>query len=393
MNKKTLLFHVRSFLAGGIEKVLIELLRALDPDKYRILLSIAYDLGDKQVMIGDLPPYVEVHYLVRNPLLVHTYKKKHTANIGVAEKLLGELIVPPIRKKVQKRALKKLVKGADVVIDFDTTLAGMHDVFAHKKSAAYCHFSFTQIWTGNTRKRDKLAKRLSHYDRVVMLCDEMKEDTAALYPFLKEKLVRIFNAMDKERIKKLAAAPVDLSMLSGQEYIVSVGRLHEAQKDFTTLLKAYIDCVRRYGIKEHLVIVGRGEARERLEQFAAQEGMSDRIHFTGFDANPYRWIAHSKLFLFSSKYEGLPTVIIEAHLLDKPVIATDCPTGVRELLMQGRAGILTPVGDVKAMSDAIQRLITDEALQQEFLENVKGFLHNFDTSFMVEEFERLLLQS
>lgn len=389
--KKTLLFHVHSFLTGGIEKVLIELLRALDPKKYRILLSIAYDLGDKEVMKADLPNYVEVHYLLSNPLLVYTYKKKQTAKIGLAEKLLGELIFPPIRKKKQKKALKQLLKDVDVVIDFDTTLSGMHKVFADKKSVAYCHFSFGQIWSGNVRKRDKLAKRLNHYNHVVMLCDEMKEETEALYPFLGEKLVRVYNALDKERIAEMAKEPIDDSLLKGHEYIVSVGRLHEAQKDFTTLVKAYIECVRRYGIKEYLVIVGYGDARERLEQLAAEAGMSDRIIFTGFQSNPYKWIANAKLFLFSSKYEGLPTVIIEAHLLGKPVIATACPTGVRELLLQGKGGILTKVGDVGAMSDALYTLLSNEPLQQEYLTNIKGFLFNFDSSYMVREFERLLL--
>jgi glycosyltransferase involved in cell wall biosynthesis len=389
--KKTLLFHVHSLLAGGIEKVLIELLCALDPDKYRILLSVAYNLGDNEVLKKDLPDYVEVHYLLNHPLLVYTYKKKQTAKIGLVEKLLGELIFPPIRKQQQRKALKRLIRDVDVVIDFDTTLSGFHKVFADKRSAAYCHFSFGHIWSGNVRKRDKLARRLSHYRHVVMLCDEMKEETASLYPFLKPKLVRIYNALDKSRIARMAEEPIGTGVPEGQGYIVSVGRLHEAQKDFTTLVKAYIDCVQRYGIKEYLVIVGYGAAREGLELLAAEAGMSHRVIFTGFQANPYKWIAHAKLFLFSSKYEGLPTVIIEAHLLHKPVIATACPTGVRELLLHGKGGILTTVGDVAEMSDALHRLINDESLQQTFLSNAEGFLHNFDAACMVQEFERLLV--
>lgn len=390
--KKTLLFHVHSFLTGGIEKVLIELLYALDPGKYRILLSIAYDLGDKQVLLGSLPSYVEVHFLLSDPLLVYTYKKKQTAKIGLAEKLLGELIFPPIRKKKQRKALQRLINEVDVVIDFDTTLSGFYEFFADKKSVAYCHFSFGQIWSGNVRKRDKLAKRLSHYSKIVMLCDEMKEETKKLYPVLESKLIRIYNALDKERIQKMAKEAIDRSSLADNEYIVSVGRLHEAQKDFTTLLKAYIDCVQQHKIKEYLVIVGYGDAKESLEQLAAAAGLSHRVIFTGFQSNPYKWIAAAKLFLFSSKYEGLPTVIIEAHLLGKPVIATACPTGVRELLLDGKGGILTKVGDVKEMSDALNRLIRDEDLQRRFLFNVQDFLYNFDSSYMVREFERLLLE-
>jgi glycosyltransferase involved in cell wall biosynthesis len=388
---KTILFHVNSFLAGGIEKVLLEVLHAIDPSKYRVRLSITYNLGDKEVHKKEIPPYVEVYYLLNSPLLISTQRKKLTSKISVLEKVAGELIFPPIRKQVKKKALERILKDTDVVIDFDTTLAGFHELFADKRTVAYCHFSFSQIWNGNKRKLDKLANRLNQYDRVVMLCDEMKEDTAKMYPSLEPKLVRIYNALDKEKVLAVAKEPIDTTVLNGQEYIVSVGRLHEAQKDFTTLVKAYIDCVRRHSIKEYLVIVGYGGALESLQQIAADAGMQDRIIFTGFDPNPYKWIKNASLFLFSSKYEGLPTVIIEALLLEKPVIATACPTGVKELLMYGQAGILTKVGDITEMSEALNKLLKDKPLQQQYIQASKKIVHNFDADYMISEFERLLL--
>lgn len=388
---KTLLFHVDTFQVGGIEKVLIELLRALDPSRYRIRLSIAYDFGAHEVLRGELPDYVEVHHLLKHPLLNYTQRRKKTGTITVAEKLLGELIFPPIRKAAKRRELKKLLADTDVVIDFDTTLSAFADLFAGKRSAAYCHFSFTQIWNGSARKLDRLVSRLSRYDRVVMLCDEMKTDTAALYPALAPKLVRIYNALDQAHVLARAREPEDFVESLGNAYIVAVGRLHEAQKDFTTLLKSYIRCVSEYGIKQDLVIVGFGEARPMLEALAAAAGLSHRVHFTGFQQNPYKWIAAADMLLFSSKYEGLPTVIIEAHLLGVPVVATVCPTGVRELLADGKAGILVPVGDVGAMAAATHRMLSDVSLRPQIREAVRGILYQFTSGYMVGEFERLLV--
>ena len=388
---KTILFHVNSFLAGGIEKVLIELLKSLDPAKYRIRLSIGYNFGDKEVLKPEIPDYVEVHYLLSHPLLVHSQKKKKTASISNAEKFLAELIFPLIRKSAQRKALRKLMNDTDVVIDFDTTLASFHKLFANKRSAAYCHFSFGHNWDGDKHKLDKLALRLSYYDKVVMLCDEMKEDTAKMYPALAPKLVKIYNAMDNTALQVKAREPIDESLTQGRPYIVSVGRLHEYQKDFTTLVLAYIECVRTFHIEEDLIIVGYGSARKGLEQLAADAGMIGRIHFTGFQANPYNWMDKASMFLFSSKYEGLPTVIIEAMLLDKPVVATACPTGVRELLQGGKGGILTPVGDIGAMAKAIPKLLGNPALQAQFSQSRKDFLKQFDPAFMVSRVEELLI--
>ncbi|MBS1643928.1 MAG: glycosyltransferase [Bacteroidetes bacterium] len=390
---KSILFHVNSFLAGGIEKVLIELLRAMDPRKFDIHLSIAYNFGEQEVLISEIPAYVQVHHLLNEAWLVQAQKKKKTGKISIVEKLFSELVLPPFRKRAQAKALQELLKTVDIVIDFDTTLGPFYKLFQNKRSAAYCHFSFGQNWNGNKRKLDKLAARLMNYNRVVMLCKEMQDETALLYPALAPKLVTIYNALDKARIQELAKEPIDQSQLHGRPYIVSVGRLHEAQKDFTTLVKAYIDAVQRFRIEEYLVLVGYGSARESLEQLAKDADLADRVIFTGFQTNPYKWIANSSLFLFSSKYEGLPTVLIEAMILDKPIIATACPTGVKELLMNGAAGILTPVGDKVAMANALNKLIKNERLQIEYSEARAAFLQHFEPKYMVARVESLLIEN
>jgi glycosyltransferase involved in cell wall biosynthesis len=67
----------------------------------------------------------------------------------------------------------------------------------------------------------------------------------------------------------------------------------------------------------------------------------------------------------SAKMEGLPTAMIESLILGKLIVATDCPTGPREILDDGKAGLLVPVGDAQAMAEAIHRLLSDETLRQQ----------------------------
>ena len=105
----------------------------------------------------------------------------------------------------------------------------------------------------------------------------------------------------------------------------------------------------------------------KLRQLAASLGIVDDVVFLGFSSNPYPWIAHAKAIAHSAKFEGLPTVMIESLIIGKLIVATDCPTGPREILDQGRAGLLTPVGDAEKMAEALHLLLTDSTLQTDIL--------------------------
>jgi glycosyltransferase involved in cell wall biosynthesis len=391
--KKKLLFHVQLLLAGGIEKVLLELLQGLPADKYDISLLITHNLREKEVLKSQIPAHIPVHYLLEARWLNWAKKKKMTANITVPEKLLAEMVLPPFQSRVIARRLAELTDGVDVFIDFDMTLGSYHDAIRAKRRVAYCHFSFANYWGGKKRKLDVLAKRLQQNDRVIMLCDEMKDEAAAMYPLLAPKLSRLYNALDLERIKERAEEPLNgFEQFEGKEFLLSVGRLQESQKDFSTLIRAYANSVKESGVQIPLVIVGKGGSQQDLEDLARQQGVGELITFTGFQSNPYKWMKRCKMFLFSSRYEGLPTVLIEALSLGCPIIATECPTGVRETLMDGETGILVPVGDAKAMSQSIYSLINDTKKPEAFRKASGAILRQFDIRFMIEEFERIVVE-
>ncbi|MGT2494791.1 glycosyltransferase [Cupriavidus basilensis] len=180
----------------------------------------------------------------------------------------------------------------------------------------------------------------------------MLADARALIPEAAGKFIRLYNATDLDRIRALGKAPFSPP---AHPYIVSVGRLEESQKDFTTLLRAYAALVRGTGLRERLVLVGDGASRGRLEALARELGISERVSFAGFQPNPYAWIHHARLMAFSSKMEGLPNVLLEGMALGQFVVSTDCPVGPSEILAEGKAGLLTPVGDVPALAEAIRR--------------------------------------
>lgn len=136
--------------------------------------------------------------------------------------------------------------------------------------------------------------------------------------------------------------------------IVSAGRF-SPQKDFDTLVRAF--ALARRQVPSRLIILGEGELRGALVSRARELGVEEFVSLPGFVENSYQYVARADLFVLSSLYEGMPNALIEAVSLDVPAVSTDCLSGPREILLDGRGGVLTPVGDAEALAQAIVNVL------------------------------------
>src|SRR5690606_8901187 len=102
-----------------------------------------------------------------------------------------------------------------------------------------------------------------------------------------------------------------------------------------------------------LVILGEGPERDRLEDLAHDLYVEDDVNLPGFIDNPFAYMARAGVFALSSRFEGLPGVLIQAMACGCPVVSTDCPSGPAEILERERFGPLVPVGDDEALARAI----------------------------------------
>jgi glycosyltransferase involved in cell wall biosynthesis len=190
-------------------------------------------------------------------------------------------------------------------------------------------------------------------DCIVAPSEGVAEDARVLTRFAPEGVVVIRNPVVTPALDLLAREPVMHPWFQPGEVpvILGAGRLTE-QKDFPTLIRAFAAARQQRPCR--LVILGEGSLRPALEHLVEELGLGSEVWFTGYVANPHALMAKSAVFVLSSAWEGSPNVLTEALAVGTPSVATDCPSGPREILRGGEFGPLVPVADFAALAAAIQ---------------------------------------
>jgi glycosyltransferase involved in cell wall biosynthesis len=197
-------------------------------------------------------------------------------------------------------------------------------------------------------------------DAIVAVSQGVADDLRRITRLPAERFRVIANPVITPDLAEQAREAVDHPWLteSSPPVILGIGRLTR-QKDFPTLLRAFALVSEQFACR--LMILGEGRDRDALERLARELGVAQRVALVGFRANPYAYLQRARLFVLSSAWEGSPNALTEALALGIPVVATDCPSGPREILDGGRLAPLVPVGDVPALADAIHQMLTSPA--------------------------------
>jgi glycosyltransferase involved in cell wall biosynthesis len=194
-------------------------------------------------------------------------------------------------------------------------------------------------------------------DAILAVSEGVADDLARTAQLPRERIAVTYNPVISDEILRAAREPVDHAWLRPGEppVVLGVGKLRP-QKAFDVLLRAFARV--RAERPARLVILGEGPQRNALERLTRELGVAADVALPGFVANPFAWMAHSGVFVLSSAWEGLPSVLIEALACGCPVVSTDCPSGPAEILGAGRLGPLVPVGDADALARAIGLALT-----------------------------------
>jgi len=338
MDRTKLLLMTPNLQGGGAEKVMVNLLNSFDRNRIEPVFMTAELKGPYTSL---LPADVEivdlgvsrVRYVL--PKLVKEINRiRPDAILSTFERLNFSLL---LAKPFIPKATKIVIREVNLP---SKTLMGYGSV----RKTLYRQFY---------RKLYPLA------DRIIAQSDKMNKEIVAYSGVGADKVTTIHNPIDVGVISALSGVGNPFEGRSGIQ-IVSAGRL-EHQKGFDLLVQAFKLFHDRYP-QSTLHILGEGSLRGELERLASTLGIGSHVNIAGFQENPYPYIRYSDLFVLSSRYEGFPNVLLEALACKAKIVAADCDSGPRDILLKPEQGLLAKPDSVVSLAEAMLRGVNDPHL-------------------------------
>jgi glycosyltransferase involved in cell wall biosynthesis len=202
-------------------------------------------------------------------------------------------------------------------------------------------------WSKNPFKRFIFKIILNLADKIMVNSYEFKKE---LKKEFNVNSICIYNPLNKDEIIIKSKKKLNKIFKTNNLKILNIGRFTD-QKDQLTLLKALN--LLKNKIKFEAVIIGRGVLKEKLSNYIKDNNLQDFVKLKNFVDNPFPLIKQTDLFILSSKYEGLPNVLLEALVLKKFIISSNCSTGPKEILLNGKGGYLYNVENYKQLTKKI----------------------------------------
>jgi len=332
-------FFIPDLSVGGAEQVAITIVNGLAARGHNIDLLLSSASGElrselsEQVSIVEMPPSktpvvgVAAHF----PFLVsYLYRREPAA-------LFPHLEHPSV-----------VCLGVNKLLNTSTTvIPTQHSAFGHAVEE-----------TSKDRVVRRVVPRLyPASDQIVSVSKGVANSVVEQTPVDMSDVSVLYNPVDVERIRERATQPVDHDWVESDErnVVLFVGR-HASQKN----LQAWVRAFERVASRDpdaRAIIAGKGPCREQVLTTVERHGLSDLVSLPGYVDNPYRYMAKADTFLLASRYEGLPTVLIECLSVGCPVVSTNCPWGPSEILADGEYGTLVPVDDEAGLADAVSNTL------------------------------------
>lgn len=195
-------------------------------------------------------------------------------------------------------------------------------------------------------------------DKIVAVSTGVADDLSKIIGIPRPQIEVIYNPVVTPELHALSLESVGHPWFEHGEppVILGIGRLTQA-KGFSTLIHAF-SRIRENQCLARLIILGEGDERSHLEQLISELGIESEVSLPGFHQNPYFFLRNASVFVLSSLWEGLPTVLIEALACGTAIVSTNCPSGPDEILENGKWGTLVPVNNENALVAAIENTLT-----------------------------------
>jgi glycosyltransferase involved in cell wall biosynthesis len=369
---KKIMFFIPYLVGGGAQRVVVNLLKGINKEKFKLLIVVV----DKNGYFSKaIPKDVEV---------VELNSKRALTSIGC------------LRKTIKKYEPDVFLSN----LDYANIVSTVACIFLKNKPKLILteHLNYSRsIQNKNTFKKLIFSKLLKFsYKRADRIVTVSKGITNDLITYLnlesyRDKFITIYNPIvDDELLTKKNEEINDVWLNDeGLFNIIGVGRLSE-QKDFKTLLKAFLIIKKQFNFVR-LLLLGEGELREELENTIKELGIKESVRLVGFVDNPYAFMRKADVFVLSSKYEGFGNVIVEAMACATPVVSTNCPSGPSEIIKDDACGLLCEVENEQDLAEKIIKLLKNKEKRGILSENGLKRSGDFTIEKVAQIYEELFL--
>ena len=377
MKKTKIAFCLRDMQLGGVESVLIRTLDKLSKYKNIDISMITYvNVKEAQyVEYFRTHPNIKCYSLYPCPFL----------GTQLPHFFLWRLIIHFMRsiyRTFKRQFVMRRFKDIDVFIDYhDFGFAKELKYIKTAKKIAWFHSSI------NVFIKRQFINKINVYDKIVVLTDEFINSFDAIYPNQKQNLIRIYNPIDIDDIKQKSNQKI--KAIKG-DYFCAVSRL-TPDKDIKTLLSGFdLFWNKNNQPNIKLVIVGDGNKKEEYKNYAQGLKACEQIVFVGIQKNPFAYMKGAMAHILSSYGEGLPTVLIESMVVETVNVAGYCKCGPREILLDGRAGMLFEPGNSVQLAECMGDIYNNKINVKKMIDEATKSLKRFDADEIVKEIKKLI---
>jgi hypothetical protein len=376
MEKLHVAFLLRDMQFGGVESVLTRTLTELVKHKDIEIFLITY---------AEIKEPIYVEYFKNHPQ-IKCYSLYPCSWLGtkLPHFFLFKIFLHFIRdiyRKIKRRFVIKKFKDIDVFIDYhDFGFVDELKYIKDSKKIAWFHSSIDVFM------KRKFINNLKYYNKLVVLTDECANELKQLYPKFSDKISRIYNPIDIKSVQKKAK---EKNKINGK-YFCSVSRL-TPDKDIKTLLNGF-DLFWKQNKKPNvkLIIIGDGNKADEYKKYANGLKSKQQIIFVGKQKNPFVYIKNASANILSSYGEGLPTTLIESMALGTLNISSNCKYGPREILLDGRGGLLFEPGNANQLAKLLTDVYKNKVNIKRMIDESTKSLVRFDADNVIKEIISLI---
>jgi len=363
---------------GGTERQVIEILKHLRRDRFQPSLYLICREGE---LLDQVPEDVEIYsYWDR-----HEYPRFNYP---------GRIL----RSQAHDIARTIHDQGIDLVYDRTSNITLTSSLATRRADAKRVSVVVAdprkEIGINHARfaiaKRHLLRRAYETADQIVAVSEGVRSGLTEFYGLPAERISTCYNVFDLPRLEALAKASC-IEFDPYRFHVVSVGRL-QREKGQQHLLDAMHELVNYRSMSQLLLwLIGNGPDEESLRKFVSQRKLGDHVRFEGFQPNPMPYLRQANLFCLPSIFEGMPNALVEAMIAKTPVLASDCPSGPREILADGQLGQLVSPADSRALADAIASSVSNYAACKQRTAAAYGFVaETFSITAGMQRIETLL---